>query len=679
MKFTPIFFLSVLFLLGISSCVDNVIDEPPVKDSVTIDTNATVADIKAKLVLGQFTQITEDLVFDAIVVADDESGNFYKELIVQDETGGIAVRLEANNFYTTLPVGRKVFIRANKLFVSDYNGLPQIGYVVGPNANTGNDELKTIPFTLVGEDDASVIVPGARDQEITPTTLSINTLGNAALNTLVKIEGLQFTNGELGQTYANAADPQTTQNRSIEDCDGNQLTLRCSDFASWAGEAIPEGKGSIIGIYSIFGDTKQMRFRNIEDVELSAPRCDDAGNPNAPDPNATIADVKALLNLGTPTQITEDLIFDATVISSDQTGNFFKQLIVQDETGGMNIRIDDVDLFNNFDLGRKVVVSTKDLYIGDFNGLPQLGVLFEDGIGRISMSDYPNHVFKSDNGSQVTPAVISIDAVDDSMLNTLVTINNVEFANSELGTTYAEPGGGFAVNKTIQDCDENTIIMRNSDFADFAGFNVPEDNGSLTGILGVFGTDYQIFIRKIQDVNMTGTRCDGGGGGGNEGIVIFEEDFQSLEPNIITEPSGWSNQNVTGTEFWESREFMGNKYLIASAYEATTDAQECWLVTPEIEMTGTNILTFKSATSFHVHDGLTFYISSDFTGTAEDATWTELTANLASSGSDNWAFVDSGNVDLSSFTGKVHIGFKYEGSSTANTSNFLLDDIVITK
>ena len=374
------------------------------------------------------------------------------------------------------------------------------------------------------------------------------------------------------------------------------------------------------------------------------------------------------------------MIFDATVISSDQTGNFYKQLIVEDETGGINIRIDDTDLFNNFDLGRKVVVSTKDLYIGDFNGLPQLGVLFEDGIGRISLDDYPNHVFKSDNGTQVTPNVIGIADVNESLLNTLVTIEDVEFADAELGTTYAEPGGGFAVNKIIQDCDDNTIILRNSDFADFAGFNVPENNGSLTGVLGVFGSDYQLFIRKIQDVNMTSERCDGNGGGGNQGIVIFEEDFQSLEPNIITEPAGWSNQNITGTEYWESREFMGNKYLIASAFEATDDEQECWLVTPEIEMTGTNILTFKSAMSFYQHDGLSVFISADFTGTVADATWTELTGmTLANENSGQWTFIESGNVDLSAYSGNIHIGFKYVGSSSANTTNYLLDDIVITK
>ena len=670
MKNIHFILLSFLFAFGITSCVDNVIDEPPVKEAPSIETNATIADLKAKLVLGQIVEITEDLVIDAVISADDESGNFYKNVIIQDETGGIAVRIEANNLYTVLPVGREIFLKAKGLFIGDYNNLPQLGY--------GNDDgnLLTIPFTFVdSESESALIIPARRDQPVVANVVSINTLGNAAINTLIQLDDVQFLNGELGQTYADAIN-QFSENRTIEDCDGNTIVVRTSGFSDFAGTPVAEGKGSLTAIYSIFGDTKQLSIRNTEDVALSGDRCGDIGNPDTPVPNATIADVMALFTEGSVNQITSDLIFDAVMISSDETGNFFKQLIMQDETGGINIRVDDFDLFNNFNLGRKVVVKAKDLYIGDFNGLPQLGALFNGEVGRIATGDYPNHIFKSDNGSQVTPANITIDNVDASMLNTLVTISNSEFIDAELGTTYASPGGGFAVNKTIQDCDENTILLRNSDFADFAGFNVPDGNGSITGVLGVFGTDYQLFIRKIQDVNMTGTRCDGGGSGGT---VIFEEDFESLEPNLPTAPAGWTNQNTMGSEVWESREFGDNKYLIASAFEAAEDVQECWLVTPAIEMTGTNVMTLESATSFWVHDGLTVLISNDFTGDATTATWTELNVSLASSGSDNWTFETSGNIDLSSYSGMHNIAFKYEGTESGNTSNYLLDNISITE
>jgi len=677
MKHFSFLILALFIAFSISSCVSNVIDEPPVKEAPAIETNATISDIKSKLVLGQFTEITDDLVVEALVVADDEHGSFYKTIILQDETAGIAVRLEANNFYTILPVGRQVFLRAKNLVISDFNGLPQLGYAVGPD-DEGVDELKLIPDSFIGDDDTSIIIPGLRNQEVTPTVSSINTLGNAALNTLITLEDVQFLDSELGQTYAKADDPANGENRLLEDCNGNRVIVRCSDFADFAGEPIAEGKGTLTAIYSIYNDDKQLIFRGLDDVSLAGPRCDDPGNPNAPDPNATIADVMDLYTPGEVIEITEDLIFDGISISSDETGNFYKQLVIQDETGGMNIRIDAFDLFNDFNLGRVVVVKAQGLYIGDYNGLPQIGALFEGGIGRISETDYPNHIFKSDNGSQVTPTVVSLENLDNSLLNTLITLEDVEFSDADLGSTYAEPGGGFAQNKTIQDCDDNTIIMRNSDFADFAGFNVPDNNGTLTGVLGIFGGDYQLFIRKIQDVNMTANRCDGGGGG-NEGIVIFEEDFQSLEPNIITAPAGWVNQNTVGSESWESREFMENKYLIASAYEAVEEAQECWLVTPAIEMTGTNILTFKSATSFYEHDGLSVYISTDFSGDATAANWTELNPVLAGSSSDDWAFVNSGNVDLSSYTGNIYIGFKYEGTNNANTSNYLLDDIVVTE
>jgi hypothetical protein len=107
---------------------------------------------------------------------------------------------------------------------------------------------------------------------------------------------------------------------------------------------------------------------------------------------------------------------------------------------------------------------------------------------------------------------------------------------------------------------------------------------------------------------------------------------------------------------------------------------ETWLITPKVKMNGNNVLNFMSAQAFHNHDGLTVLISSDFDGDVSTSTWNELSVELAGSSDANYDFVDSGNIDLSSYDGEeVVIGFKYEGEGSGGTTSYIIDDVTITK
>lgn len=665
-------FACIATLSVFNSCVDNTIDEPPVKGTVEIETNATVKDITSKWVSGQFVQITEDLVFDAVVVADDESGNFYKNVVLQDETGGITVRIEANNLYTVLPVGRRVYVRTQGLTVSDFNGLVQLGF----GEDDGN--LLTIPFPLVSDDlSTALIIPGERDQDITPANVAINTLGNAALNTLVKLDDVQFSDSELGQTYADAVN-QFSENRTLVDCDGNEIIVRTSGFSSFAGTQLAEGKGSMTAIYSIFGDTKQLLIRDLSDLSLTSERCGEV-IVDLPTPNATIADLMALYSEGNVTPITDDLIFDAVVVAADASGNFYKQIVVQDETGGINIQIDAFDLFEDFPVGRDVVVKAQGLAIGDFNGLPQIGVNNGDQVGRIPETSYKDVVYRGALSTVDYKANVAITELDDSYYNELIQLNGVEFTDASLGSTYADAANMFAISHDVVDCDGNSIILRTSGFADFADFQVAQGNGTLTAIMSVFQGTKQLIVRKIQDVNMNGTRCDGGGGGGGNAVDELMMDFDGLAAGVDVNITDWENEVLKGTRKWRTKEFDGNVYVQATAFNDTEPEMETWLITPAINMNGNNVLSFRSAVAFYTHKGLKVMISSNYNGDASSANWTELDASLAGSVQSNYDWVDSGSIDLSSYSGEVHIGFQYVGNGASNTCTYIIDDISVTK
>ena len=63
------------------SCVNGDFDEPPsetVDPDIKADQIVTLQDVMSKYVEGSFVKIDLDKYVQAVVVADDESGNFYK-------------------------------------------------------------------------------------------------------------------------------------------------------------------------------------------------------------------------------------------------------------------------------------------------------------------------------------------------------------------------------------------------------------------------------------------------------------------------------------------------------------------------------------------------------------------------------------------------------------------------
>ena len=123
--------LIALSMLLITSCVKKDFDAPP--DNSTYDpglaVNATIWQIKQMYdVNAGPVMIEQDLIISGIVVADDRSGSFYKQIIVQDSTSGITVLIgKSSGLYSDYPIGRKIYIKCKGLYVGAYGGFIQLG------------------------------------------------------------------------------------------------------------------------------------------------------------------------------------------------------------------------------------------------------------------------------------------------------------------------------------------------------------------------------------------------------------------------------------------------------------------------------------------------------------------------------------------------------------------------
>lgn len=665
------FYLLLLGLLVPTACVDLDFDEPPPGgEPIDITANATIQALKAWYVPGAFTEITDELIIRGVVIADDESGNFYKTIVIQDETAGIEVKLNSVGLFNDYPIGREVFIRCRGLVISDYNGLVQLGG--GTYDDNGQTRLSGIEETLLKD----YLVAGKRDQFVTPKAKSIKDINTNDMSTLIQLTDVQFIQSDAGETYA---DPitQFSVNHLVEDCSGNQVLLRTSGYADFAGDVTPSGRGTLVGLASVFGSDLQLFIRDLDDVNMPDARCGQGGVT----PNGTIAELKALYQSGSFTTITQDLIVSGIVTMDDQSGNYYKTIVIQDATGGIEIKINDFDLFNSFGVGREVFLKCKDLLIADYFGLIQVGGnTYVDGngntrLGGIEPADVGNHVIPGQSGKTVTPLVKTIDQLTIADVSKLIRLQAVQFTDGDAGKTYADAVGKFSVNLNLEDCDDNTMLLRTSGYADFAGQNSPNGNGTITAVLAIYNGDLQLFIRNPQDVVMSGMRCDGGGPSGGD----IDEDFETVGNNADVSLQGWLNVATKGTRVWRGKTFSGNTYIQATAYNDTETEMETWLISPAINLSVAKKLTFLSSVAFWVHNGGAVLISTDFNGSnVAGATWNSLAAQLPTSSTTNYDWVNSGEVDLSAYSGTGYIAFKYTGSGPGGqTTTFIIDDVVV--
>ena len=164
--------------------------------------------------------------------------------------------------------------------------------------------------------------------------------------------------------------------------------------------------------------------------------------------------------------------------------------------------------------------------------------------------------------------------------------------------------------------------------------------------------------------------------------VIFSEDFNEINFNQNFDYSGWTNFAEAGTRLWTEREFNDDGYIQFSSFGSGQASNIGWAITPGINMdenTG-EILTFQSASNFvdNPNNKLEVFISTNFDGTnVLAATWTPINARVADNTTNNYTYIPSGNIDLSSYTGNIHIAFKVTGNSTTLDGLFQVDKIKI--
>ncbi|MDE5560781.1 MAG: hypothetical protein K2J00_03090 [Bacteroidaceae bacterium] len=141
MKKSNILAALTLAALSLTACMDgdwqapDFGDNPPYGNNgivADLTTHITIADLKTKYanVFSQksgYKLVDEDLQLHVVVNGNDQGGNLYKQISVQDETGGIIIGINGTDLFACMPVGQKLIINLKGLYVGTYGSMAQIG------------------------------------------------------------------------------------------------------------------------------------------------------------------------------------------------------------------------------------------------------------------------------------------------------------------------------------------------------------------------------------------------------------------------------------------------------------------------------------------------------------------------------------------------------------------------
>ncbi len=395
------------------------------------------------------------------------------------------------------------------------------------------------------------------------------------------------------------------------------------------------------------------------------------------------------------------------VISSDEGGNFFKKLVLQDRpenpTAGIVVQVDVSPLFTIYDFGRKVYVKLDGLSVSVRNGVIQLGRREGNNLARISSARMSEHLIRTPEVATIVPLEVSIIDFSNELESIYIRLNDVQFNRFDvLGnnpkTFAAEDDDQFDGERLLEECGGNSsVILSTSTFADFKALRLPANRGSVDGVLTRNFRDvfYTIYINSPEALNFNnGSRCDpleiscglSTTIGANN---LFMDSFETQTLNSPISGNGWTNFIEAGTKRWEAYTATGSNASLGrsariGSFGSNDVSSIAWLITPAINLETNTGETIRFKTSNSFADGSTMQVlfSNDWDGTMTgitSATWSIVSDAYVVQDTDPFGpWFPSGNVNLSCATGTGYIAFKYQGSGQpAFDGTYELDDISI--
>ena len=276
MKTRYMFLAIAITSMGLAACMDKdweapQFDEPLYGNNSIMkeegDKVITIGELKEKYssLINASTdgvkEITDDWQLQVVVNGNDEGGNLYKQISVQDPTGAIIVGINGSNLYPYMPVGQQLLINLKGLHIGGYRKQAQIGALYNGRSIGRMD-------TDVWEQHVRLLKEGEIEAKVDTVDFDGNADKFILSGRIVKLSGVTIS-GEGTQVLAPEDGSVTLSsncaNRLING--KSSLVLRTSSYSKFANRAIPKGKADVYGVCTRYNNTWQILMRTESDLQ----------------------------------------------------------------------------------------------------------------------------------------------------------------------------------------------------------------------------------------------------------------------------------------------------------------------------------------------------------------------------------------------------------------------------
>ena len=372
-------------------------------------------------------------------------------------------------------------------------------------------------------------------------------------------------------------------------------------------------------------------------------------------PVGTVYTIDEILAMESGTVFTEDASVYGIITADEVSGNLYKAAFMQDRATGAAL-----ELFLNAPsgvrIGDSIRVYLKGVTFALYNNLPQLSDFEADG-----------HIIILANGKPIQPKLTTIaDVTAGRHLAQLIRLENVKFTEKN---TFAEPS--TYGNRTLADPTNfaQSVIVRTSNYANFANDSLPQGTGNLIAIATVYNSTWQLLLRSARELEF-----DGYEPGGNSGLPYYQDFGSSF--------GTYSTYNVAGEQEWKidynTATMTGH---VQSGGQHVYYDNEDWLISAPVALTGIDHVKVgvnyaAQYTNSNTED-VTLQVSKDYVAGTDPLTanWTQMQVTYPNT--TNWSDFQTVETSLDDFLGEtVTVAVKFT-SSTTHSRTFEVKYILI--
>lgn len=286
LKFLSIIAVAAIGLLN-TSCMDD--HDAPNTDKFIVtnpsdigEVNASILDVKQKYCADAsasdysrnssnfYTKVTEDVIIEGVVCANDISGNLYQTLLIRNidnskantdpaHDQSIILAVKSTALYPYFKLGQRIKINLKGLYAGCYSKTPRIGMPTVSSA--GNINLGPMLFELLATNVQLVGTPNANAPELTPIDKT-------------DVDGKAWLRASANKTYQNSPILATVRGDIKEASPENRDVLEKgtkSDVLNKVETVSANGK-KIFGPYELhddgYGVTRSLQLGNGSTVDI---------------------------------------------------------------------------------------------------------------------------------------------------------------------------------------------------------------------------------------------------------------------------------------------------------------------------------------------------------------------------------------------------------------------------